>query len=145
MDTQKPLRLETVPLKAGDSDTDPQGLFRLAYAEFPELRMQPFSIWYLKWERGMHQVDRYLVKVRCGELIVGMAAVVLDDDPHVGLCLTLHSQYVLPAYRNKFVAGRVLREVRRLAKVHRLGVIAYSHRVRDWTYELRYIAIAEGN
>lgn len=82
--------------------------------------------------------DRYELGLLVADKVVGGVTLVEDDDVHVGRCLTVASQYVLPEYRNTGCSMLFMREAVRLARNLSMPVLAYTHRLGDWTYKTTY-------
>ena len=114
-------------------------LFYRAWDEFLELQVLDKETWVantlsrlslLPWrfEIGMHNGDQAV-----GGIILGP-----DEDIHVGPCLSVYAQYVLPEYRNRGTSLRCMRLAEQAAITYGYTVLAYTHRVRDWRYETIY-------
>lgn len=69
---------------------------------------------------------------------VGGLVLTYDNDIHVGPCISVVAQYVLPEYRCKGVSLRCMREAVRIARQFGERVLAYTHRKGDWRYETIY-------
>jgi hypothetical protein len=63
---------------------------------------------------------------------------VVDDDPHVGVCLGVQWFYTLPAYRNQTPVRAMLRIARSVAADQGLSILAYTHRTGPAEYTIRY-------
>lgn len=83
-----------------------------------------------------------LLAVVDGQL-VGFACVVEDEDMHVGRCLTLQWQYVVPEHRGR-IGAEFLRWLSRFARCQGFQFIAYSHRVSARHYAIKYRRIHHG-
>ena len=141
MDTTKPLIFAVHPLPAGTPEIGSTALFKAAWDECVELRCTPFPVWHENYRRTWEGVDRYCLDAYDGECLVARAIVVKDRDIHVGECFAVHTQYVLPAYRNRGIARRFLRSAMRITSLHGASVLAYSHRQRSWCYTIEYIPL----
>lgn len=132
-----PLRFVCSGRKAGEPTLAPD-LFPRAWDEFIELQLTDKQTWVSKTIRTIEGFHRYEIGLYDGDTPVGGLTLTWDDDPHVGECLLVMSQYVLPEYRNQGVSLRCMHEVMRIAR--RLGhtVVAFTHRQADWTYHIRY-------
>ena len=116
-----------------------------AVLEFPELRQSP------DYRDDVHRVvsslsefDRTEIVCICDGKVVGGAVIVLDDDQHVGPCLSLQWQYVLPAYRNKRLGRFFVRELLRQAGWAGIRNVCYTHRVGAGKYTLTYREVKHG-
>lgn len=91
--------------------------------------------------RMIESVHRYEIGMLHNGVPVGGISLTVDHDPHVGECLCVMSQYVLPEYRNKAVSLRCMRECIRITK--RLGhsMLAYTHRTGDYVYTTTYMRL----
>ena len=114
-------------------------LFIRAWDECLELQVVDKETWIasslsrlalLPWrfEIGMHN----------GAHTVGGVILGPDEDIHVGPCLSVYAQYVLPEYRNRGTSLHCMRLAERIAKMLGYKVLAYTHRVKDWRYETIY-------
>lgn len=74
--------------------------------------------------------------------IVGGAVLVIDDDMHVGPCLTVQWAYIKPEYRG--AGSKVYRQVLGVAKRLKTAVLAYSHRTADGVYQIQYRRLQHG-
>jgi len=72
------------------------------------------------------------------ELLGGLYLVIDNADPHVGRCMTVAFQYVLPEYRNAGVSRMMMVRAIELTKEYNCAVLAYTHRLGDWRYETVY-------
>ena len=118
-----------------------QHLVRLAdvaYGEFPELRGQG---WYAFVERFLESVPEERVEFRLyktgTEEVVACAIVVLEEDMHVGQCLTVQWNYCLPQYRGSWFRT-VYKHLRQIAVELEVPWVAYSHRSGDAEYKIKY-------
>jgi GNAT superfamily N-acetyltransferase len=79
------------------------------------------------------------VWVQHGGTVIGAALVAHDPwDAHVGPCVSVFTQYVLPEHRNSGVSQALMRECLRIARAAGAGVLAFTHRKAPWRYETRY-------
>lgn len=60
-------------------------------------------------------------------------------DIHVGPCAVVMAMYVWPAYRNRGVTRAILRELKSAARKVGLRWCGYSHMVRPYVQEYRFI------
>jgi len=72
-----------------------------------------------------------------GKRPVGLCILVYENDPHVGDCLGIQWNFVLPAYRG-YVGHRFLRRAIQLARGNGLKVLAYTHRTGLGQYAVHY-------
>ncbi|QJD54803.1 GNAT family N-acethyltransferase [Pseudomonas phage MR6] len=83
------------------------------------------------------QIDRYeFVAIETGR-VVGCAVLAPDEDIHVGPCLTIMWNYIIPEYRGA-LGMRFHRLAIRLAKHLGLPVLAYTHRKGVGQYSITY-------
>lgn len=75
--------------------------------------------------------------------VVGCMVLVEDDDLHVGHCLTVMWNYVLPEHRG-LVGRRFLRAAFGLARQAGIPVVAYTHREGVGQYRTTYRRVREG-
>jgi GNAT superfamily N-acetyltransferase len=77
--------------------------------------------------------------VHNGEKVVGGLCLAPDPwDVHVGPCLSVFAQYVLPEFRLQGVSARLMREALRIAKKSGVPALAFTHRKGPWRYETIY-------
>jgi len=126
-----------VPKAAGESCLAPE-LFPVAWEECIESHGMNKEAWTTSALNMIENVPRYEMGFYVDGKPVGGITLTIDHDPHVGECLCVMSQYVLPEYRNNGISLRCMRECIKLAK--RLGhdMLAYTHRQRDWVYTTTY-------
>ena len=131
------LRFVRVARAAGEECTAPN-LFYRAWDECIESQGMDKEAWVRRTLCTIASFPRYELGFYDGDTPVGGVTLTVDYDPHVGECLTVMSQYVLPEYRNAGISLRCMRECIVLAK--RLGhdMLAYTHRQRDWVYTTTY-------
>lgn len=120
------------------------GIIPAVYAELPEFRdggtLDEVSRRMLAATEGL---DRYELLAVAGGDLIGFACVVEDDDMHVGRCLTLQWQYVVPEHRGK-IGGEFLRWLARTAREQGFEFIAYSHRITSRHYAIKYRRVSHG-
>lgn len=107
----------------------------------------------LTWQRGFidavkavaHSIEENerieVIATLRGE-VLGGAVLVIDDDMHVGPCLTVQWAYIKPEYRG--AGSGVYRQVLGVAKRLKTAVLAYSHRTADGVYQIRYRRVQHG-
>lgn len=131
------LRFVCVPKAAGEDCLAPS-LFYRAWDECIESQGMDKEAWVARTLRLITSVPRYEMGFYDGDTPVGGISLTIDYDPHVGECLCVMSQYVLPEYRNKGISLRCMRECVRLAKRLEHTMLAFTHRQRDWVYTTTY-------
>lgn len=116
-----------------------------AVLEFPELRQSK------DYRDDVHRVvsslsehDRTEIVCIDDGIVVGGAVIVLDDDQHVGPCLSLQWQYVLPAYRSKQLGRIFVRELLRQAGWAGIRNVCYTHRKGKGKYTVTYQEVGHG-
>lgn len=87
--------------------------------------------------------DRYEIGMHNGTCTVGGIILAPDLDIHVGRCLSVFAQYVMPEYRNRGISLRCMRLAEQIAKDMGFPVLAYTHRLGDWRYETIYRKISK--
>jgi GNAT superfamily N-acetyltransferase len=114
-------------------------LFERAWDECIELQVSPKEVWVGRSLIALSALERFEVAAVHGSEVVG--AIVLARDPwdvHVGPCMSVFAQYVLPEYRNAGVSPRMMREALRIARDSRVDVLAFTHRKAPWRYQTIY-------
>jgi hypothetical protein len=92
----------------------------------------------LTWQRTAHEaaagitssiecLERVELLVYRGSELAGVAIACLDDDMHVGHCLTVQWRFVFPAHRHSSVIMELQRAVVYLARKVGAGVVAFTH------------------
>jgi GNAT superfamily N-acetyltransferase len=93
---------------------------------------------------SLAEFDRTEIVIYDGNAVVGGATIVLDDDQHVGPCLSLQWQYVLPAYRRLHLGRHFVRELLRQAGWAGIRNVSYSHRTGEGQYTITYREVEHG-
>jgi len=85
-------------------------------------------------------LDRYEIGVLTPDGIpVGGLVLARDEwDAHVGSCMSVFAQYVIPEYRNKGVSVMLMREALKLTRASGESTLAFTHRKGPWRYETIY-------
>lgn len=113
--------------------------------EFPELRQnQDYREDVLRIASSLAEFDRTEIVYYDGETIVGGATVVIDDDQHVGPCLSLQWQYILPDYRKRGLGRHFVRELLRQAGWAGIRNVCWTHRVGVGRYTVTYREVKHG-
>ncbi len=126
-----------VPKGVGEECIAPN-LFSTAWDECIESQGMDKETWIARTLKMIQSVPRYELGCLHEGVPVGGVTLTLGDDPHVGECLIVMSQYVLPEYRNRGISLHCMRECLRLAKYLGHDILAYTHRERDWVYTTTY-------
>ena len=114
-------------------------LFYRAWEECLELQVMDKETWVAEVLSRMSLLPwRYEIGMHNGDQAVGGVIIGPDEDIHVGPCLSVYAQYVLPEYRNRGTSMRCMRMAERAAIHFGYKVLAYTHRVGDWRYETIY-------
>lgn len=114
-------------------------MFARAWDECVELQSNPREVWIghslvnlqnlARWEIGVFDDD----KIMGGILLAEM-----PWDAHVGPCLAVFAQYVLPEYRLRGVSPRLMRESIRIARKAGAPTLSFTHRKGPWRYDTLY-------
>lgn len=123
--------------KRGEPVQAPE-LFERAWDEFIELQVMDKSAWLQHTLSTLSCLDRFEIGVHNGQSIIGGVILARDNDIHIGDCLSVFGQYVLPEFRHTGVSRRCMVECFSLAKDLGHTHIAYTHRAGDWRYETIY-------
>jgi GNAT superfamily N-acetyltransferase len=116
-----------------------------AVLEFPELRQsQDYRDDVHRVVSSLSEFDRVEIVCIDDGKVIGGAVIVLDDDQHVGHCLSLQWQYVLPEYRCKRIGHLFVRELLRQAGWAGIKNVCYTHRVGVGKYTLTYREVKSG-
>lgn len=118
--------------------TEVASLFAPAYAEFAEFHTRSYAEFHAATKEGIEDNPRLEVLKYAGDRLVGFAVIALDDDAHVGLCVSVQWQYALPEYRDSTLLKQTLRTAEALAEASAAPSISYSHRIGAGEYRIKY-------
>lgn len=95
----------------------PVALYASAWDECSEAHIMDKHAWIEHVMASVREIVRYEFHALCDGNVVG-AMVVAEElgDPHVGRCLSVAYNYVLPPYRNRGIAKHFIRGAMQLAK-----------------------------
>ena len=114
-------------------------LFTRAWDECTELQVTPKQEWIGRALLSLQGLYRFEIGVHNGEKVVGGICLAHDPwDAHVGPCVSVFAQYVLPEFRLQGVSARLMRAAVRIAKESGAPVLAFTHRKGPWRYETIY-------
>ena len=85
--------------------------------------------------------DRIEILVVEDGLPIGFCALAEDHDIHVGRCLTVMWDYVVPSHRGGTVGQRMLRVAMQRARQYGFAVLSYTHRTGPGVYRVKYIRL----
>lgn len=128
----------TVEFKREGEVHTPLNLYAAAWDECVELGVMDKLAWVLRVGRIVQNTPRFEVLVYDDELCVGGVVIAEDDDLHVGHCLSVMFNYVLPEYRCTGITAQTMRALRRIAENLQVPTIAYTHRVGAGKYTTTY-------
>lgn len=118
-------------------------MFTRAWDECVELQVTPKDDWVRMALHSLSELDRYEVHAFADGKIVGGLVLAADPwDVHVGPCVSVFAQYVMPEWRNKGASPRMMREAIRVARDCGAQVLAFTHRVGPWRYQTIYRRLA---
>lgn len=113
--------------------------FSTAWDECIELQCNPKAEWMGIAISSLQEHPRVFIGVLGDtELLGGLYLLREENDPHVGACMSIAFQYVLPEYRNLGVSRRLITRALQLTRKNNCSVLAYTHRKGDWKYETVY-------
>lgn len=114
-------------------------MFARAWDECIELQQSPKDEWVGRSILTMQELYRYeLGAIVDGQTVGGMVLALDPWDPHVGDCMSIFTQYVLPEFRNKRISAKFMRKAIEIAKTDGMHTLAYTHRKGPWRYETIY-------
>lgn len=114
------------------------------YNELPEFRESgTLTQATMRMVEATEQLDRFEITVTLDGELIGFACIVEDDDLHVGRCLSLQWQYVVPEYRGR-IGPMFLRALFGIGRNRGFHVVAYSHRINQGHYAIKYRRIKHG-
>ena len=114
-------------------------LFTRAWGECIELQVSACDEWVGRSLLSLQGLRRYEIAAVVDCRVVG--GIVVADDPwdaHVGPCMSVFAQYVMPDFRLRGISPRLMREALRIAKRSEYSVLAFTHRKAPWRYETIY-------
>lgn len=131
--------LLTVSQRRAGEPVQSLDLFTRAWDECEELQVTTKNVWVGRALLALQDLDRYEV-IMLGERseIGGLVLAVDPWDVHVGPCVSVFANYVLPEHRGTQVGAACMRAAIRIAKQIRMPVLAYTHRKGPWRYETIY-------
>lgn len=117
----------------------PVNLYVAAWDECLEMQVMDKQAWVHSALTTVQAHDRIEVLQYVQDLCVGGVVLVPEqNDLHVGHCMSVLFQYVLPAYRNTGLSTRFMRAARRCTRTAGAPVLAYTHRVGVGKYLTTY-------
>lgn len=139
------LQLITCEKLQYQSCTNPH-LYSKAWEECIELQVMDKQAWCQHYTGILESVNRWEIGLwdTHNHFAVGGLVLAHDSDIHVGRCMSVISQYVLPDYRNRSISLLCMLEAIHIAKANGYSVLAYTHRLGDWRYETIYKRITDG-
>lgn len=115
-----------------------ESILQAAWDEFIECRVMDKETWVQNTLALVEQYPRYEIGLFYGDTPVGGLILTRDEDIHVGDCMCIMFQYVLPEHRHTHVSARCMRHAVRITRELGHSILAYSHRDRDWCYTIKY-------
>mgnify|MGYP007095038554 CR=1 FL=1 len=113
----------------------PWVMYHAAWLEYPELRHTSLSDFFERACMSVMGMRRLSVDIWYGRMLVGHLIAAVDDDLHIGPCLTVVWAYVLPQHRGK--VPNLHRQLRSPSKAMQLSM-SWSHRRGPNQYGIRY-------
>lgn len=112
--------------------------FDRAWDEFIELQVMDKEAWVRMSIESITERPRYELLMVHGDTQTGGCIITWDTDGHVGDCMAVMFNYVLPEYRRGRIGYELYRAAVALTRSNHIGILAYTHRVRDWEYVTKY-------
>lgn len=125
-------------LRQPGEPTDGRWFMDEAWSECSELQTTSLQDFRRRAHDSVCSLERLEVVAFVGSRAAGIAVLAVDDDLHVGECLSVQWQYVLPEFRNLGVSPAFLRVAKNLARQLNLPVIAFTHRLGPGVYKTSY-------
>lgn len=113
-------------------------LYEAAWEECKELQCSDKYGWVNYTMRCIGEATRVEVCARVDTRVVGGIVLHSEFDPHVGNCMYVVFQYVLPEWRGRGISKQLLKMALEETRLQGLPVLAYTHRLRDWEYKTTY-------
>lgn len=134
----EPIRVVVSPRRKGEAVQSLE-LFTRAWDECAELQQSSKDEWVGRALLSLQGLDRTELAAFYGTEFAGGLTLAPDPwDVHVGPCLSVFAQYILPEYRLKGISPRLMREAMRIAKQSGASTLAFTHRQGPWRYETLY-------
>lgn len=119
-------------------------LFQRAWDECKELQCTSRDLWAGRALISLEQLDRYeIIAHGVGGIQLGGLVLTQELDIHVGPCMSVVAQYVMPEHRLHGVSPRLMRAAIRIAREADVPTIAFTHRKGPWRYETIYRSLRE--
>ncbi len=125
-------------LRQPGEPTDGRWFLDDGWAEFSELQFTSLQEFKRRVHDSICSIERLEVLATVGGRPAGIAVLAVDEDLHVGLCLSVQWQYVLPEFRNAGVSPAFLRVARDVARKANLPTLAFTHRLGPGVYKTSY-------
>lgn len=138
------LRLQVLHREEDTTSRHLQPLFESAWDEFIEMQCMPRAEWVAAQLALLEDSSCIQILVWDAERLVGACIVSDDWDVHVGPCMSVLGNYVLPEYRQYHPGTLTFRTALRTARSLRFPAFAWTHRVGDWHYSTRYRRLTYG-
>ena len=131
------IEYEEVPQFTTNSITHLVPLLLAIHAESQDFNSQPISEFIPRVHQHLTRYDSLNLEARVGSELVGVCSVLVEDDVHVGECLSVQWQYILPQYRG-VVGIHMMRWVFSVANRLRVQFVAYTQRKSDFEHVVKY-------
>ncbi len=125
-------------LRQPGEPTDGRWFMDEAWNECSELQFTSLQDFKRRAHESICSIERLEVLATVSGRAAGIAVLAVDDDLHVGECLAVQWQYVLPEFRNAGVSPAFLRVAKNLARQLNLPTIAFTHRLGPGVYKTSY-------
>lgn len=126
-----------------DEPVQSWSLFQRAWDECVELQCTSKDLWAGRTLIALEQLERYEIIAHSEHGIqLGGLVVAREIDVHVGDCMSVIAQYVMPEHRLFGISPRLMRAAIRIAREVGAPTLAYTHRKGPWRYETTYRRIA---
>lgn len=112
-----------------------------AWEEFVELQSQPKEVYVANVIEYLQSLNRIEIYSYMHGSPIGAAVLTTEIDYHVGKCVSVVTQYVLPRYRGSGFSFEIMRRARKECKAQGIGMLAWSHRVKDFEYKTVYRSV----
>lgn len=120
------------------------GIIPTVYGDLPEFRASgTLAQVAARLTDATEPLERFEITAVLDGQLIGFACIVEDDDMHVGHCLTLQWQYVVPEHRGR-IGPMFLRALFGIGRNLGYRVVAYSHRINQRHYAIKYRSIRHG-
>lgn len=114
----------------GIREADDEAFYRRVWKEFPLCHALPYELWVKNLHEFYEDCPNIEYRIYDSDVLVGHAVIAPTDDIHVGECMSLWHQFMLPEYRNSGVWKDVFMRAKEVTKLQGYSYLVWTH-IRD--------------